>query len=95
MRYLKMIFNILEGAIELILGVRILLKLFSANPNAAFTGWMYNLSEPLVKPFNNIFPSPVLGGQFVLDIPALFALFIYMAIIRIILSIGIEKKHRR
>jgi YggT family protein len=95
MQFVKMTLNLMAGAIELILGVRILLKLFAANPNAAFTGWMYSLSEPLIKPFINIFPSPVFGGKFVLDLPALFALFIYVAVIYLILSIGIEKKYRR
>lgn len=93
MRFFKMIINIIAGAVELILGVRILLKLFAANPNAAFTEWIYNLSEPLIKPFIAIFPSPVFGGQYVLDIPAIFALFIYMALVRIVLSIG--KNHHR
>jgi uncharacterized protein YggT (Ycf19 family) len=62
---------------ELVLGFRIILKLFGANPKAPFVNWVYQTSEPLLYPFRDIFPSPKLSGLFVLEFSALFALLVY------------------
>lgn len=69
--------NIVFTIIEALLGLRILLQLFGANPNASFVKWIYETTEPLLAPFQNIFPSPVFEGQFVLELSTLFALVIY------------------
>jgi uncharacterized protein YggT (Ycf19 family) len=65
---------------ELILGFRVILKLFGANPSAPFVNWVYQTSEPLLYPFKDIFPSPKLDGSFVLEFSALFALLVYSLI---------------
>ena len=67
------IFSFVEGVI----GLRILLKFFGANPAAPFVLWVYQTSKPLLAPFEGIFPSAVTQGGFVLEISALFALLVY------------------
>lgn len=72
--------NVIFTIIEALLGLRIILRLFSANPATPFVQWVYETSETLIAPFRGIFPSPSLREGFILDIPALFALLIYALI---------------
>jgi uncharacterized protein YggT (Ycf19 family) len=78
---------------ELVLGFRIILKLFGANESAPFVNWVYQTSEPLLYPFKGIFPSPKLDGSFVLEFSALFALLVYSLIAFAITQL-IEKFNR-
>lgn len=78
--------NIVIGIVEFLIGLRIILKLFGANPNTPFVEWVYATSDPLLAPFQGIFPSPVLEGQFVLEMSALVALVVYAFIGYIITS---------
>jgi uncharacterized protein YggT (Ycf19 family) len=68
------------GLIELIIGLRILLRLLGANPATPFVSWLYEVSRTLLYPFQGIFPSPVLNGGFVLDMSAVVALLVYALI---------------
>jgi hypothetical protein len=45
----------LLGLVEVILALRFLLKILGANPLAGFSYFIYNLSQPLVQPFVNVF----------------------------------------
>lgn len=74
---IQLMVNVVIGAIEFFLGVRFLLRLFGANPNAPFVNWVYDMSAPLLAPFNNIFPNSRIEG-FVFDFTTLFALFVYV-----------------
>jgi len=74
------IVSLVFGFIELVLGLRILLKLFGASTNAEFVRWVYDTTEPLLEPFVGIFPSPSLSSSFVIEIPTLFALAVYVLI---------------
>lgn len=44
----------LLGIVEVILGLRFLLRAFGANPAAGFTDFIYRASAPLVDPFFNV-----------------------------------------
>src|SRR5437868_12789587 len=48
----------LFGLIEIVIALRVLLKLLAANPNAGFTQFIYNLSAPFVAPFEGIVGTP-------------------------------------
>src|SRR5690242_16518250 len=39
------------GVIEILIALRILLKLLAANPNAGFAQFIYSVTRPLVAPF--------------------------------------------
>lgn len=69
--------NFTFGLIEVLLSLRIILRLFGANPNTDFVQWIYQTSAPLIQPFVGVFPHPVLSGGFVLEFSTLFALVIY------------------
>lgn len=76
---IQLLVSIVIGAIEFFLGVRFLLRLFGASPQAPFVNWIYDMSAPLLAPFNNIFPSSRIEG-YVFDFTTLFALFVYVFI---------------
>ncbi len=72
----RSIANLVFGIIELLIGLRIILKLFSANPQTPFVDFVYSTSHQLLTPFLGMFPSPTRHGS-VLEISALFALLVY------------------
>ncbi len=72
--------NFVVALAEILLGLRILLRLLAANPATPFVNWIYDMSEPLLAPFANMFPSPTLEEGAVLDFSAIFAVIIYALI---------------
>lgn len=65
------------GLAVIALGLRVVLRLFGANPSADFVEWVYKTSDTLVSPFRGIFPSAEFDPGNVLDFTALFAMVIY------------------
>jgi uncharacterized protein YggT (Ycf19 family) len=76
---LAQLVNVIFGIIELLLGLRLILRFFAAGA-APFVEWVYRTSDPLVYPFRGMFPNPVLTGGYVLEINTLIALLIYALI---------------
>lgn len=73
----KYIANFILGFVGLLLGLRLILKLFGANPAAPFVDWVYRTSSPLIEPFRGMFPHPILDGVFVIEFSTLFALLVF------------------
>lgn len=69
--------NIIVGFVLVLISLRVILKLFGANPNTSFVQWVYETTNPLLSLFSGIFPSPVISNGFVVDFTSLFALIIY------------------
>lgn len=69
--------NFFIGLAEVILGLRVIMRLFAANPDAPFVHWIYSTSSVLMEPFRGIFTIAVIGKYYVLDFPAIFAMIIY------------------
>ena len=69
--------NFIVGLVELLLSLRIVLKLFGASTVAPFVTWAYETTEPLLAPFAGMFPSPRLTDGFIIEFSALFALLVY------------------
>ena len=64
------------GVVDVLVGLRFLLKLFGASTASPFVALVYGLTAPLVAPFRNIFP--VSGqGVYVFEPASLVALGIY------------------
>ena len=64
------------GVVDVLVGLRFLLKLFGASTASPFVALVYGLTTPLVGPFQNIFP--VSGqGAFLFEPASLVALAIY------------------
>ena len=67
---------IATSALEFLIGLRVFLKAIAANPNNAFAQFVYGVSELFVWPFNGLTGTPGFEG-YVLDIPAILAMFVY------------------
>lgn len=76
-RFLSGFINFFVGVAELFLGLRVLLRLFAANPDVAFVQWIYESSGILLDPFRGIFPTKEIAGNSVVDFSALFAMLVY------------------
>jgi uncharacterized protein YggT (Ycf19 family) len=76
-RVLNTILNVVMAVITFFLGLRIVLRLFAANPSTPFVQWIYNISDGLMAPFSGIFPSTSLGQNATFDLSAFIALVAY------------------
>ncbi len=75
--FLAVLIRFVVWLAEAVLILRIVFRLFSANPNASFVHWIYKTSNTLLEPFRGIFPNAVIHNGYVLDFTALFALVMY------------------
>lgn len=76
-RFLPRLIDVTAGIVEAILGFRLVLKLFAANPAAPFVEWIYRSSDPLVEPFRGMFVSPRVDSGSILEFSTLFAIMVY------------------
>ena len=79
--------NIIMGVIGFFLGLRIIFRLFAANPSTPFVSWIYSVSDYLVSPFQGIFPSPQIETGSVFDVAALIAFIAYALAIYLITAL--------
>lgn len=75
--FLRFLVNGIASLVELLISLRIILKLFGASTTAPFVRWTYETTNPLLEPFLGMFPSPNLEGGFVIEFSAIFALLVY------------------
>ncbi|MFP3853149.1 MAG: YggT family protein [Anaerolineales bacterium] len=71
-QFVWLIFGVVEG----LLGLRFLLKLLGANPNSPFSAFVYQLTQPLLWPFQGIVATPQ-SGEFVLEAISIIAMIAY------------------
>lgn len=69
--------NMVLSIIAFFLGLRIILRLFSANPATPIVDWVYSISEFFLSPFRGIFPNLGIESG-VLDMVSIIALVGYM-----------------
>lgn len=62
---------------ELLLLVRVVLRLFNGNPDASFVHWVYTNTQPLLEPLRAIFTSTGVHRGWVVDYPALLAMALW------------------
>lgn len=79
--------NLTGGVIALLLGLRIVFQLISANTTAPIVQWIFATSDNLVYPFQGIFPNLVLSQSSMLNIAALIALVAYGIILYFIAAV--------
>jgi hypothetical protein len=70
--------HVFVTVVEVVLGLRFILKLFGANSANGFVSWVYEMSSTLLAPFRGIFPVQVFENQYVLEFSTLFAMLVYM-----------------
>jgi len=71
----RIIWTIL-GILEVLLGLRFMLKLIAANPNSGFAVFMYGITGLFVAPFTGLVGTPTSGGTS-LEVTTLIAMAIY------------------
>lgn len=71
----RIVYTIL-GLLEILLGLRFVLKLIAANPASGFGSLIYGLSAIFVAPFNGLLGTPAAGGA-VLEVTTLIAMAVY------------------
>jgi len=64
------------GLLEIVLGMRFVLKLMAANAASGFASLIYGLSGVFVAPFNGLVTTPASGGT-VLEVTTLIAMAVY------------------
>ena len=78
---------LLFGALEALIGIRVILMLIGANPGNVFTMLVYQLSDLFLWPFRNIVANPGFQNH-VLEITSIIAMIVYpligWAIVRLI-----------
>lgn len=80
-RVITLVFTVLE----VLLLLRFTLKLLGANVGQPLVAALYNVTEPLVRPFQGIFPEP--RAPFVLDIAALMAILFLFLVAALIVAL--------
>jgi uncharacterized protein YggT (Ycf19 family) len=75
--------TLLFTVLEVLLLLRFVLKLFGANQNQPLVSGLYGVTEPLVRPFQGIFPEP--SGP--LDLAALLAVAFFFLIAALIVAL--------
>jgi uncharacterized protein YggT (Ycf19 family) len=80
-RVIVLLFTVLE----VLLLLRFVLKLFGANANQPLVSGLYGVTEPLVRPFQGIFPEP--SGPPVLDLAALLSVAFFFLIAALIVAL--------
>ncbi len=78
----------LTGAIEMLLGMRFLLRLLGANAQNQFAQFIYNLSAPLIAPFSTLLISPTAeGGANIFDVNIVIAMIAYVLLGYLLVSL--------
>jgi hypothetical protein len=67
---------LLFGTLEVLIALRILLKLISANPGSPIVALIYGFTSLFLFPFEGMTVTPAAGGM-VLELSSLFAMVIY------------------
>lgn len=66
----------LLGILEILLGLRFVLKLIGANPASGFTVFIYGITGLFMSPFNAIIGTPTFGGSS-FEVTTLIAMAVY------------------
>ena len=77
--------TLLFTVLEVVLLLRFIFKLAGANANQPLVSALYGVTEPLVRPFQGIFPEP--SGPPVLDIAALLAIVVLFLVGALIVAL--------
>jgi len=67
-----LVFGIIDG----LLIIRVVLKLLGANPHAAFSSWVYNVTNVFNAPFHNLLPT-IGNEQSQLEMSVVIAILVY------------------
>jgi hypothetical protein len=76
----------LLGILEILLGLRFMLKLIAANPDSGFSVFVYGVTGLFVAPFNALIGTPTYGGA-AFEATTLIAMAIYALLFWVLIRI--------
>ncbi len=62
--------------LDVLLGLRFVLKLIAANPDSGFAAFVYGITGPFIAPFAGLIGTPASGGM-ILEVTTLIAMAVY------------------
>jgi len=71
---------LLLGVLEVIIGMRVVLKLLEANPDNGFANFIYRLARVFVWPFFGLVAEPISTSGSVLEVGSIIAMVVYLLI---------------
>jgi len=74
------------GILEILLGLRFMLKLIAANPDSGFAAFMYGITGPFVAPFTGLVGTPS-SGEMILEVTTLIAMAVYALFFWVVLRV--------
>ncbi|MBI5030953.1 MAG: YggT family protein [Chloroflexi bacterium] len=78
---------LLNGILEVLFGLRFVLKLFAANAQSVFAAFVYNFTEVFLWPFRGLVVTPTAANGMVLEISTLVAMVAYFILFWIITAL--------
>ena len=79
------VITLLFTVLEVLLLIRFALKLLGANPQQPLVAGLYGVTEPLVRPFQGIWPQQ--NTPVVFDLPALLAIVFLFLIAALVVAL--------
>jgi uncharacterized protein YggT (Ycf19 family) len=79
------VITLLFTVLEVLLLIRFAMKLLGANPQQPFVAGLYGITEPLVRPFQGIWPQA--NTPVVFDLPALLAIVFLFLIAALVVAL--------
>ncbi len=67
---------LVTGVLQALIGIRFLLRLLAANPEAGFAQLIYGITAVFLVPFTGLFEDPAANGS-VLELSSLVAMLVY------------------
>lgn len=71
---------LLLGVLEVIIGMRVVLKLLAANPDNGFADFIYRVARAFVWPFFGLVAEPTSTSGSVLEVGSIIAMVVYLLI---------------
>ena len=79
--------------LEILLGLRVMLKLIGANPDSGFAVFIYGITKPFLAPFTALVGTPQSGGM-ILEVTTLIAMAVYALFFWIVVRIVLIAANR-
>ncbi len=76
---IEQLIYLIFGIVEALIGIRFVLRLLAANPQAQFADFIYSVTAPLVAPFYGLFGVPTYRGA-ALELHSIVAIIVYALI---------------
>lgn len=95
--YIERIMWTVLGILEILLGLRFLLKLIAANPHSGLSVFIYGITGPFVAPFNALLGTPTYKGS-VLEVTTLVAMAVYALLFWVlvrVIQIAVDRPRAR